>query len=405
MNKADRATDIRMTRREVFRRTAAGTAGALAAWTMGGNAAAAAAPPPARKIPVIDITDLYHPPQDPGDNMDLIAAYALPEVDLKAVILDVTNRYRRPYVNPADPRYDDPAGGRDPGFIPVWQLNAVFNREIPCATGPFEAMRDPDDPMTDAPPFQQQGVDLLIRTLQASPQPVEVVSFGSARPLAVAWNRAQTVLREKIRRVHLCAGASPAGFLEWNVQLDPHAFVRVLDSDLPVAVYPCATEHSAFDLGPYNTYWLLSNLAMIRDMDPALRRYLVFAFDRANRVDFLAAMEEDPPEEAVARVAQRPHNVWETAVWMQITGRKLVRTAEGRRRILAPSEIAPGDIIMPEALIPCEISVRPDGQFDWREIPGPAQKWIYFRSDPQSQQEALNEALPALYASFRVAAA
>ncbi|MCX5758870.1 MAG: hypothetical protein NTU83_10275, partial [Candidatus Hydrogenedentes bacterium] len=66
-----------------------------------------------RSVPLIDITDLYHPPQDPGDNLDMIAAYALPEVDLKAVILDVTQRYRRPYVNPDNPSYDDPQGRRD----------------------------------------------------------------------------------------------------------------------------------------------------------------------------------------------------------------------------------------------------------------------------------------------------
>lgn len=42
----------------------------------------------ASKIPVIVITDLYHPAQDPGDNFDLLMAYALPNIDLKAVILD-----------------------------------------------------------------------------------------------------------------------------------------------------------------------------------------------------------------------------------------------------------------------------------------------------------------------------
>lgn len=61
------------------------------------------------KIPVIDVTDLYHPCQDIGDNFDLITAYALPEIDLRAVILDCTDEWR--------------SGSRlDPGFIPVTQL-------------------------------------------------------------------------------------------------------------------------------------------------------------------------------------------------------------------------------------------------------------------------------------------
>ena len=45
-------------------------------------------------ILVIDVTDLYHMDQDPGDNLDLITAYALPQIDLKAVILDCSRRFR-----------------------------------------------------------------------------------------------------------------------------------------------------------------------------------------------------------------------------------------------------------------------------------------------------------------------
>ncbi len=42
------------------------------------------------KIPLVVITDLYHPHQDPGDNLDLINGFAMPDVDLRAVILDIT---------------------------------------------------------------------------------------------------------------------------------------------------------------------------------------------------------------------------------------------------------------------------------------------------------------------------
>ncbi len=71
--------------------------------------------------PVIFITDLYHPYQDPGDNVDIILPYALPEVDLKAVIFDVTDEYRQPIC----PNNDK--GPREPGFIPIAQLNYIFN--------------------------------------------------------------------------------------------------------------------------------------------------------------------------------------------------------------------------------------------------------------------------------------
>ena len=72
-----------------------------------------------KKIPIIDITDLYHPYQDPGDNFDILTAYALPEIDLKAVLLDVTEEYRHQ-------RQPDTSNGseielREPGIIPVAQ--------------------------------------------------------------------------------------------------------------------------------------------------------------------------------------------------------------------------------------------------------------------------------------------
>jgi hypothetical protein len=46
--------------------------------------------------------------------------------------------------------------------------------------------------------------------------------------------------------LHLCAGGSSppfAGYVEWNVALDPWAIVCLLRSDLPIALYPCAANN------------------------------------------------------------------------------------------------------------------------------------------------------------------
>ncbi len=354
----------------------------------------------APRRPIIDITDLYHPAQDPGDNVDLLSADALPEVDLRAVVLDVSGRYRRPYINPEDPGYDDPRGGRDPGFIPVIQLNALFDRTVPCAAAPYEPMAHPEDKMEDAPAFQQAGIDLILDTLRAADQPVDILSFGSARPLAVAWNRAPGLLREKVRRVHLCAGSAPAGYVEWNVKLDPHAFVRVLRSDLPVALYPCSTERSPVEVGPYNCFWRLPDLAFIRDMTPALRRYLVYAFEAESRVDFLLALEEDPSEEALDRFCGRPHNVWETAVWLEVSGRRLVRRGDGSARIVAADGVAPDDRPVSGELAPCSWTVKDNGDIRFDTDNPSGHSWIYRRKDPEDNQRALQEALPELYRSY-----
>ena len=358
--------------------------------------------PAAKRVPVIDITDLYHPPQDVGDNLDLIAAFALPEVDLKAVILDVTARFREPVAGtPGDP-YQDRTGPRDPGFIPVWQLNALFGRNVPCAVGPYGAMRSPEDPMRDAPAFQQQGVELILRVLRESAEPVHIVSFGSARPLAVAWNRQPELLRRKVACAHVCAGAAPAGYLEWNVMLDVAAFVRLLRSDLPLALYPCATDKGPFDLGPNNTFWKLPDLGFLRDLSPGLRRYAVFALNRTVRMDFLRALEHDPPAELLNEICKRPHNVWETAVWAEVSGRSLVRRGDGTHRLIPAADVSPADTVIrgrPETL-PSDRPGRRPVHLQARHESSRVR--IYERADPIGQQRALREALPALYRSFSI---
>lgn len=354
------------------------------------------------RVPVIDITDLYHPSQDVGDNVDLVAGYALPGIDLKAVILDVTDRYRRPFVNEADHSYDDPRGGRDPGFIPVTQLNAIFGRNVPAAVGPYAAMRHPEDEMRDAPAFQQTGVELMLDVLRKSDTPVDIVSFGSVRPLAVAYNREPELLRRKVRCAHLCIGGAPLGCLEWNVQLDPHAFVRLLRSELTCAIYPCATERNAVDYGPYNCYWKMENLSCVRRWAQPLQRYLAYAFGASNRTDFLNVLDEAAPVEVMDRMSVSPHNVWETAIWMQVADLSLVRHADGQHRIVPTREVVPSDTILPNELKPCRIQARDDGQFEFQLTDAASNFRIYYRGDPLANQRALQEAWPEWYRSFRL---
>ena len=353
-------------------------------------------------MPVIDVTDLYHPHQDVGDNFDLLAAYALPEVELKAVILDVTEDYRQASALHQNPAFRDPTGPRDPGFIPVTQLNYLFGRDVPCAAGPFRRMKSPDDTMTDVPPFQQFGVELILRTLRQSDTPVEIVSFGSARPIAVAYNRQPDLFRSKVGRVHLSAGASSPAFLEWNVMLDPCAIVCLLRSDLPIAIYPCATGEGPFAYGPNNSFWKLENLRFVETMDPKLKNYLAFAFGRSTRMDYLRFLDEPAHEEILKGVYDRPHNVWETAVWSVVSNRRIVRRGDGSCRLVPRDEVRPSDRVLRNDLRPCRVDVRDTGLFRFEWTDAPTRRVLYDRGDPFENQRALREALPALYQGFRV---
>lgn len=368
------------------------------------------------KVPVIVITDLYHPYQDPGDNFDLIAAYALPEVALKAVILDITDAFRKPVADhPA--LWADPRGPREAGIIPLMQLNYIFNRQVPFAVGPLSPMKSPGDRMNNAPGFEQAGIDLLLKTLRESREKVSILSFGSARVLAVAYNREPELFHKKVQMIHLSAGTASPDFKlgtdkganaipggEWNVALDVHGFVRLLRSDLPVAVYPCAGVNGGFSVEPHNTYWLMPDLQFIRRMDSRLQRYLHYAFTRSERIDFLRAMDADglPDSAVIHNSYPRPHHVWETALWLQVTGRVLVERGQGHYQLVGKEKMPGGSVVVSGVLRPCTIHVRDDGRLTFRPVTGKTNFSIYERADPRRNVEALQQVVPGLYMSFRV---
>ena len=149
------------------------------------------------RTPVITVTDLYQPHQDVGDNIDLITAFGLPDVDLKAVILDCTQPFRQQVAGPFNTPslWRDPHGPRDPGIIPVNQLNYIFDRNVPYGIGPFLPMKSSSDPMTDSPSYQQSGIELILAQLELTTQPLHILSFGSARTIAAAYNRSPACFR------------------------------------------------------------------------------------------------------------------------------------------------------------------------------------------------------------------
>lgn len=348
-------------------------------------------------VPVIDLTDLYHPYQDPGDNFDLLTAYALPEIDLQAVLLDATQDFRVPLYR--HPLFGEMTGPRDPGVIPVTQCNYLFGRNIPYGIGPFRRMKTPHDPMTDISAFHN-AVPLLLNTLEKATEPVHILCFGSARILAAAYNQNPSLLLEKTACVHLSAGSSGA-FLEWNVELDPCAFVCLLRSELPLAIYPCAGETGPFDRSEYNTFWKHSNMTFLKQMDPPLRRYLAYAFGKAENPDFLRGLEEDVWDESIFSTLTA-HNVWETAIWMQVANRTLVSTETGYR-YLSAKETAGKKVALQEELLPCHIEADDSGLFTFRLCDAPSRTRIYHRSLPDNLELMLEDALSALYLSYRAA--
>ena len=111
---------------------------------------------PTATIPFIHTTDIYNPPQDPDDHVDLATVFALPELDLRAVILDPTRKF---------------VEQQDPGFVPVAQLNYLTGRAVPVAAGPIDPLQSPSDTAKDRPRHEQAGIELLLNAMRQCNEP------------------------------------------------------------------------------------------------------------------------------------------------------------------------------------------------------------------------------------------
>lgn len=365
------------------------------------------------KIPIIVITDCYHPYQDPGDDMDLITGFALDNVDLKGIILDITNAFRKDTADHLT-LWKDPRGPREVGIIPVMQLNYIFNRNIPFAVGPMKLMASETDKMYNLPDFQQNGVQLLIDILRKSKIPVEILSFGSGRVLAVAYNREPDLIRAKVNLIHLSGGTASTNYElgtdkgansisggEWNVALDVFAFTRLLRSDLPIAIYPCAGKDGGFVKDVNNTYWTIKDMSFSKEIDRKLQRYLDFAFNKKAQHDFLKAMDIGPLfSDGTAKYIE-PFHVWETAIWLKATQREVVKTTKGDFVILRRNQITANHEVIENSLIPCSLVVRQDGRFEFAYTKEPSNFSIYYRANTDLNEKALQSALPELFKTYK----
>lgn len=107
------------------------------------------------------------------------------------------------------------------------------------------------------------------------------------------------------------------------------------------------------------------------------------------------------PDSEASQAYSHPHNVWETAVWMAVANRSLVQRTDGTYGIVSAKEVRSIDKVLPNELQPCDLEVHDDGRYAFHLTPGPSRVRMYYRGDPAKNEQALREALPALYLSFK----
>ena len=262
----------------------------------------------AETVPVIYSTDLFHPHDDPDDHFDLAALFALPEFEIKAVLLDLGKRQLE-----------------KPGAIPLRQMLALTGRSVPFASGLGEKLSSPSADGRDQPAQFQGAVELLLKTLRESAKPVTVITAGSLRDVCAAWNREPELLKQKIKRLYINIGTAERGGTEWNVMLDPNAYIGILRSGLPVYLCCCMPMRKNSN-SVYSTWWHFRQGDVLETAPRGLQNFFIYALQRPSpqELEPLEALKKDlRPWHRL--VWQMDRNMWCTASFLHASGRVTVK--------------------------------------------------------------------------------
>lgn len=295
-------------------------------------------------VPVIYGTDLFHPHDDPDDHFDLATLFALPELEVKAILLDQGDKQLK-----------------RPGAIPIQQMAQLTGRRVPFAIGLREKLASPGDDGRGQPAEFQAAVDLLVRTLRESSEPVTIISAGSVRDICAAWNREPTLMSEKVARLYLNIGNADSNGTEYNVDLDPAAYVGLLRSGLPLYLCFCMPMRQEDATSQYSTWWRFHQAEVLDSVPRELQNYFIYALQKC------APAELDPLQALRADLRPWHHLVWDmdrnmwcTASFLHAAGRD-VRKVNGRwtaARYPAGDRGSPP----PFGFVPADIQVDPTGK-------------------------------------------
>jgi hypothetical protein len=261
---------------------------------------------------------------DPDDHFDLATLFSIREFEIRGIVLDCGAHQQEA-----------------PGEIPVRQILHLTGREVPYAIGLAEPLRRAADNGLGQPEGCQQGVNLILDVLRDSPEKLTVFTTGSLRDVAAAFNREPELLRRKIARLYINIGNPAVGKesrrYEYNVNLDRHAYVCVMQSGLPIYWCPCF-HGTIWERGVHGTYWTFVQRLVLETAPQGLQNWFIFALTKPNEVDPIAflSMPQDPARRRT--VWETSRNMWCTAPFLHAAGRRVYLQSNGDYAALPPLE-------------------------------------------------------------------
>lgn len=254
----------------------------------------------AETVPILYSTDLYHPHGDPDDHYDLMTLFALPEFDIRGVVLDA-----------------DPKGTHTPAVCAMEQMIALTGRKVPYTSGLRQRLNSPDDTAENRPADEQAAIDLILRVLREAEQPFTLFTVGSLRDTAAAYNREPDLFAQKVDRFYINIGWVGEQE-EWNVGLDAHAYTRILKSGLPIFWCPC------FGADNWQTYWTFRQGDVLADQRPAIQNFFLYMLGKLDpaTVPPVQYLHREVDAAAAETFYPQDRNMWCTGPFLHAAGRE-----------------------------------------------------------------------------------
>ena len=361
-------------------------AGTIAAGAAAAGPVARAAPAPAAAgVPLIHVTDLFHPHGDPDDHFDLAVAYALAQrgcFDLRGVAIDYPPAFR--------------AG--DPAVVAVAQLNRLTGLSVPVSIGTTLRLKSRRDALADAPPQETAAVRFILEQLRAAARPLALVCVGNAADITVAALREPALFKEKCAGVSLNSGSAhdnPAKpeQLEFNVKLDPAAYAAMFDLPCPLYWFPCLHTTEQRQSGAEGSFYWLPHREALSGVSAGLANFFAYLFEKSANPKWLRAMAQAPDATAWEKILGERRGMWSTASQFAAAG--LTVTKEGG---IVPACDA-GDAAVFK-LLRVEAACADDGRTTWKIAEKETGRWMLSVTDVARYPAAMTRAVATLFKTF-----
>jgi len=337
--------------------------------------------------PLVHVTDLFRPHDDPDDHWDLATAYALTsrgDLDLLGILTD----------NPANLRsvYKDACS---PDVAAVAQLNYLTDRAVPVATGTIWPGRLGEKVREDNLPKDLRGVTMLLDILRRSPRPVAITVVGSCQDVAIAGKKEPRLFSEKCAGIYLNAGCgSPNPELqklgdevEWNVHLNRGAYATVFELPCPVYWLPCFNTFANTAItGEYGANWSFQQKEVLSHLSTRAQVYFAYVLNKESGINWLSYLLDSQNKSVVEKYYEEIRGMYSTASFVHAAGKTVTREGE----MVSLDEA--GDRAVYE-FIPIEVRCDENGITAWQKAKGPTDRHLFHIRDMDKYPRAMANAL------------